>query len=317
MRIRKRRIRSLDRHLRGIAEETEFVISVPVSAVDPKVLARIGFGGRPARGDQILPADVFGPISQFNANGKDIPLKTMAKETRWLPVQWTRQEWYGRDRREVSDTVYRRYERYQREHIAAPSVELRVDNAADGSMVIVSPPMVLAAPNNGRILHTINLYLEIFGFCDLLTDDLTPFLGTQVRCLNWRVLPPGRYPWDRAQPELEQRVLRHMKPDRKAVAEERLKVMTGYTPEFVAIGEGGFKGYIVFGFPKRHMFVLECLDWGNATYVLDDNWELVSQLSKADVLAAEFHRARIVHDKNWRHRIESTLGDTLLKGIVG
>ena len=70
-------------------------------------------------------------------------------------------------------------------------------------------------------------------------------------------------------------------------------------PDFVAYGRSGFRGYAVFGFKQKGIYVLESAFPNNATYVLGGDWETISQLSKAEILSQNLHKARIIHDANW------------------
>ena len=78
-------------------------------------------------------------------------------------------------------------------------------------------------------------------------------------------------------------------------------------PDFVAYGRSGFKGYAVFGFTERNLYILESVMPNNATYVLENDWETISQLSKAEILSQELHKARIVHSENWQKNFDKIM----------
>jgi hypothetical protein len=79
----------------------------------------------------------------------------------------------------------------------------------------------------------------------------------------------------------------------------RLESVNAYGPEFVAVGRGGFRGYIVFGFPQMDLYVLESAFTGNATYVFRGDWENLSKLTKAEVLREDLQEARLIHREGW------------------
>lgn len=56
-------------------------------------------------------------------------------------------------------------------------------------------------------------------------------------------------------------------------------------PDFVVYGRSGFKGYVVFGFTRRNLYILEGVVPNNTTYVSENDWEEISQLSKAEAIA--------------------------------
>lgn len=55
------------------------------------------------------------------------------------------------------------------------------------------------------------------------------------------------------------------------------------------------------------MFVLESAHFGNATYVLGDNWEKLSQLTKGQILAGGLQKDRIVHLVGWHAKVKALL----------
>ena len=43
----------------------------------------------------------------------------------------------------------------------------------------------------------------------------------------------------------------------------------------------------------------ESIHIDNATYIFDDDWEELSQLTKAEILDNNYQKDRIIHRKNW------------------
>lgn len=88
----------------------------------------------------------------------------------------------------------------------------------------------------------------------------------------------------------------------------RLTAVGEKKPDFVAIGIGGFEGYTVFGFVQKGLCVLESPQVNNATYVLPlESWEAVSQMTKAQILDSNAHKARIVHTRSWFDALSDAL----------
>jgi hypothetical protein len=77
--------------------------------------------------------------------------------------------------------------------------------------------------------------------------------------------------------------------------------------DFVAIGQAGFAGYIIFGFPGKNRYLLESIQPNNATYVFAENWESLSQMTKAEILKQNLHADRIIHREGWPVRVHRTL----------
>ena len=87
--------------------------------------------------------------------------------------------------------------------------------------------------------------------------------------------------------------------------------MERYGPDFVAIGQAGFDGYLVFGFAQYGLYVLESRMLDNATYILGTDWETVSRLTKADIINNQLSVARLVHDRGWPEKLDQTLRHVL------
>lgn len=302
MHIQQRRIRNIERHLHDFKINDEVYIALMnLSAHKPR-LADVGFTGGLAVGERVLPA-TFGPVSRFNAEGKnkvrrDLPIETAYRQQEW---HWT--EYDGTEHSRIVDVSYKRY---PREFIPPPSKELQVIKNAGGDKVVASDLFKYSTGSMDEITHTINLFLEIFGECDILREDLVPVVPTNVKRLNWKVLPPGKYPWEKLSRHIEP-ILSRAKKGRVPIISARLSTIAKKTPEFVALGEGGYTGYVIFGFPGKGLYVLESAYYGNATYVFDKNWEELSKMTKAEILSSSLQRDRIIHREGWTEAMDRLL----------
>jgi len=64
------------------------------------------------------------------------------------------------------------------------------------------------------------------------------------------------------------------------VIEHRLKTITNHEPTQLVKGKARWDGYIVFCFPDQDIYILEHLNYGNATYVFGEDWEKYANLIK-------------------------------------
>ena len=96
-----------------------------------------------------------------------------------------------------------------------------------------------------------------------------------------------------------------MPPNIQHIVEENIKEISSYNPEFVAIGEGGFNGYLIYGFKDKDFVILESNELGNATYILDNDWEQISKLTKAQILNSNLEKDRYIHTSKWKEKISS------------
>jgi hypothetical protein len=304
--IKKSRIKRTGRYLRGLRPGDKFVCALTNIEDHEKAVHAAGFAARLTVGDSLLPTP-NGPVSRYNAEGRQIKLTDQPMELAYHMRLWTRHEWHGPYRQEVSDIVSIPYHRYPRAFDAPPSVELTVRATSQGATVIAAPVLELTEANEGLVLHTINLLLELFGECTILRDNLESLLTGELRRLNWQVLPPGRHPWATLEPHVRP-VLSRQAADVAPVIRERIETVNKYGADFVACGQAGFQGYLIFGFENQNLFVLESAYADNATYVFREDWEVLSRLSKAEILTGGLHHRRIIHNLAWERAVSTLLG---------
>lgn len=300
-------IRELSRYLDSSNYGRMFIFGVQVESLAEPKLDQIGFAHERSVGDSVLPASDFGPVSRYNTDGRVVVHKDRPMETAYRQAEWRWQEWRGRhDTEEQSRIVDVPYKRYPRTFVPPPSVELTIGKTAAGRLAILSPRIELNSSSKNSVIHIVNLFLEIFGCCEVFSDSLEEMVSSPLRRLNWRILPPGEYPWPKLKSEID-RLLQYATAGNRKVIEYRLGVINSYGPVFYAIGQAGFRGYIVFGFPDRTLFFLESLCFGNATYVFAENWETLSKMTKAEILSQDLHVDRIIHRQGWQQRVHRLL----------
>jgi len=156
------------------------------------------------------------------------------------------------------------------------------------------------------LTHTANIFLEAFHECQFFSEALIPHLGSSVVRLNWDVLPPGEMPWDQMKRRLEP-IIRKAPAGNQKIIYHRLEVVNGFKPDFVAVGRGGFHGYIIHGFSAKEVFVLESAYYGNATYIFGEKWEELSKMTKAEILRESLQKDRIIHRVGWDDKVKEAV----------
>lgn len=309
MKITKKRIHNLKNNL-----PINLLGKVIVPAIifditeDKNKILTLGFSEKMEIGETVLPRAI-GPVSLFNSEGKEIPDKTKPKETKYREIQWCWKQWAGRGQtKTVCDFRLVPYERWQRNFITPPSIELTISKI-EGNKIFITAPAITVSSHKTSAVHIINLFLEIFGSCDILNENQAPIIKT-TKTLNWTILPPGKRPWVEQkkllQPLLDLIIDKRTKP----VVQARLEDMNSLQPEFTAIGNQGFSGYVVFGFPNKNIYVLESAFYGNAIYIFNNDWEKTSKKTKAEILNAKLQVDRITHSGeriNWLKKITDIL----------
>lgn len=305
MKINQKRIRNLERHLPATFRDRRINIGLTDIQTQNSKLIGIGFTEELSVGETVLPS-VVGPVTRFNAEGKNIIRRDLPKETVYRQIEWHWTERHGDREVEQTDFRYVAYERYPRDFVPPPSVELQIVADLQGNKLLAAGAFDYAAANHQAITHSVNVLLEIFRECEILTEDLQPIAPLATRRLNWEIMPPGAHPWEQIKKSVAPMVERAKKGNQGVIL-RRLEFMNQAVPELIAQGRGGFSGYIVFGFPRKNLYVLESLYYGNATYVFRENWERLSQLTKAEILSGNLQAARIVHQPGWEKELRRLL----------
>lgn len=296
--ITKIRIRSIDNYLIGIPNNEAFYIGVEIGEIEQDRLKRIGLPEELCEGEMFLPS-IIGPRSRFNSDGSYIRDKTKPMEIRHRQAVVT--DWHGYDH-----LVMIPYKRYPRIPIPAPNVELTIVQL-DEKWLLISPLLNRDEAKADYNKHVVNLFLELFGHCSVLKRDLAPALvDIPVKRVNWLILPKGEYPWDKTA-EILKEFTGNKGKGIKRVIEHRVKTISEYRPSNIIIGRGGFRGYWIFEFEDKSLYLLESLYYGDATYILGSDWEKISQLTKSEIINNNLHKGRYVHTEGWEKTVDNIL----------
>ncbi|MBK8129250.1 MAG: hypothetical protein IPK53_10150 [bacterium] len=305
--IQQERIHNIHTHLKHVPYGSKITFAITGLDRFGELLQAIGFPDGFSVGESVLPAGRFGPITRFNAEGKELVHRDKPKETAYRMGVWRWKEWRGRYHTEaMSKIVEIPYKRYPRTFVPPPSVELQIVLSPNQQPIIVGPIIAYSEENAPLMVHTVNLFLEVFGECHVFTQSLEELIVVPIRRLNWKILPPGERTWEQLRSEIKSIIEREPDGNRQVI-QHRFTTVNGYKPEFVAIGRAGFQGYVVFGFPKRNLYILECTKINNATYVFGTDWETLSQMTKAEILSDNLQTDRIIHRTSWYRQIKALL----------
>ena len=305
-----RKTRNIVKYLKHLQPSELYMLGL---VIHPGVAARLqslGFDVTLTPGQRILAPARKGPASCRNAEGFDVIHRDQPKETACRQIMWTWTQFSGRNStEEMSKIVDVPYKRYPRTRVHPYSIELEIRVRDDGQKYVVTGPFTNDEASVVVATNTANMMREALGGFEVLDKQLSSWVSAPVRRLNWQLLPPGRNVWESAAPALERAVERAPAGNR-GVLRARLSAVGAKKPDFVAIGMGGFDGYAVFGFVRQKLCVLESPHVNNATYVLPmESWEEISQMTKAEILSAGAHTARLVHTRSWFDTLDAVLSD--------
>lgn len=298
MLITKTRIHSIDKYIAPFKKEDGLYVATEISSGNLEhKLKMIGFPEVDFTGVKLIPKSI-GPVTKFNAEGRNDLLKDLPKETYYHDA--CIKDWHG----------YYHYvdmpgKRYQRKHIDGPCQEVSLIAIGDKNYAI-SDYLPNTLEGKALITHVVNLFLEIFGVCTILDKKKCPMVSSApLKRANWQILPEGEIVWEHVNQyagniqdasELVGQLQKH-----------RFMTIIKYKPDEVYYGNGGFHGYLVFVFKKKNMVLMENMIYGNATYVFRDNWAELSKLSKAEIIKQNLQEKRLVHRGNWPYLIMNLL----------
>lgn len=306
MLLKQTRINSLS-HLASLPPEAKLRICIRDVWRFPDKVNKFGFAQEDASGATILPA-VFNRYSFRNAEQYATIDKSLPKEKYTQTLYWTRQEWAGRgETREVTEFTDIVRERYHRDYHAPFSVSFSLVSK-EQLKCIVSDEIVLSHDNTEKIMNTINMLLGLFGECTIESNEVDQM--TNVIQLNWNILPKGDCPWETIKTEIED-ICRNSRKTHQQMMLRNCDVINDLKPDFCAYGRSGFRGYVVFGFTTKNLYVLESVIPNNATYVFQNQWEGLSKLTKAEILNQDLQKARIIHNANWVAEFNKLMKETV------
>lgn len=286
--IEKSRINSVKKYFTNVEEDKEMYVCVPVNDRNISLLKMQDY----SVGSCVVPEPI-GSVTRFNLVGKDYVHKEMDKELRAIEKDYHIVDWHGTDH---YGTCLQNRMCYPKEYLFPPLVRIILDNK-------ILRSDILTKKQTDLLKHTINLFLEIFGYCEIVDKDEKPIINkTKLKEVSWKILPPGKCPWERVEKVLDYYFEKSLRKN-KEVLRENHKVFFEPVPDFLAIGENSFNGYVVYGYVDRNLYIFESNQLGNATYVFKGEWEKASQLTKHDIIQGNLCYKRIVHSKNWKEEI--------------
>lgn len=161
------------------------------------------------------------------------------------------------------------------------------------------------------LLWSINVLQENTGVTGVFPSDATREEYISTVNLDWQIFPPG------TNDEVVARLLGSAHPanapDFKKHVRERVGLFEGFEPKAYIRGQGGFGSYFGAQFADD-LVIFENLKYGNAVYLLYQNWTEVSQRSRLDLLRdQDAHFDRVVHTEGWQARLTALLHDKLFE----
>ncbi|ATP44739.1 hypothetical protein [Pseudomonas putida] len=293
-------INSVNRIIAHSHGAREMLFVIERDKVDQDAQARLAIAHLEEDGDSILPA-VIGKISEFNARGKEIKRRDLPLIKKSVPQYRSWKDWHGQ---EHSGVQIRTMDVYPIDFVRPPMEHLSL-SVINGKEYIATRRVKVDEPP-AALVHLANLMLEFFQEFEIFDVERQRIAKVQARQLQWDLLPPGKYPWKSAE-AIVKPYLAGLRASVQGVIEHRIREITRFEPDFFATGRGGYQGYFVFGFSTRGIYLLESSHLDNATYKFGEDWEVLSTLTKDEIINGDHEHQRFIHDKTWGRKIRQML----------
>ena len=292
------------RQIKGDAIVVGCAVTFKADALSSGKLKHLGISLTP-HGIQLPPTVVpprhQGKYSRYNVDGVEIIRKDLPKETHYNSIETPN---WG-DSYKGTHTVDLPYEKYPREF--QPPRELEIILSCENAQP--SAPAYIIAFQVGetldraskdfkkRLLEDLNLLQESIGACGVESANVPLSDYKKSLHVSWEILPPGTVEeaitrlWSGKTPTVQE----------KEVSTERHKFFTGLKPKGLIYGTSGFRRY--FGaLLEDNLVLFENLQYGNAIYILFEDWKELSRRSRLDLLSRKFGAdfERVIHKPGWK-----------------
>lgn len=299
MRLTQKRIRNTNKLLSNIENDSFFYIGLIIDDGVSAKLKKISNNLHYDIGLEIFPDPIFGKMSERNSVGEYIPFKNKPMEIAYRPHHYELKDWGGHVH---TGTCYVPYKRYPRKFIEPKEFKLKIINLGNNlDAVIIAEKMIKNEKYDDNIVFGANLMLELFGAVEIfaLDKNMEIQIPRSIKTVNWEILPPGKNIWD----NINKLTKRKNSKAEQTLIKDRIDYICKFNPDNTYQGIGGYRGYMVFEFRKKKLYIFESISYGNATYIFDGEWESVSKLSKKEIIDRRLAKDRIIHYKDWKKNI--------------
>lgn len=253
-----------------------------------------------------LPDPSVGPWSRANVEGKEIVRKDLPKYTKTFAVESPN---FGDAATYGTHTSYLDRKVYPRDLIPPKHLRIQIEKideeATSSGQVYVLNFLIdeVLRPTDSNfekdLFYNLNLLQENIGVSDVFESDasLEDYLATVI--VDWEILRVGE------REENLRKILSGVSSTKlQGTVRERYEVLERMKPLTIIRGIGGFQRYFGAQFADD-LVVFENIEYGNAIYVMFEDWRELSKKSRIELLKGHRGRIeRIVHTPGWKEQLE-------------
>ena len=256
--------------------------------------------------ERVLPKPIMGKYSRTNIEGVEIVRKDLPMITKTYAVTTPNYgDWsYG------SHDVYWDKQVYVREYVPPNlneiAIELLVKESVHETIYVIKFTVEEVLDETSEhfttdLLRNLNLLQENTGNVGVFKSEASIEDYLRTIYVNWEILPPGSREGDIA--KIISRFKITSEEDKQRLV-ERYDVMSKLKPVAYIAGTSGFRRYFGAKFSEK-LVVFENLEYGNALYVMYEDWETLSIKTRIDLLRGDNRGFdRIIHSRGWKTQLE-------------
>lgn len=160
-----------------------------------------------------------------------------------------------------------------------------------------------------ELLRDLNLLQENVGAVDVFSSATSYDEYLRTSQLDWEIFPVGTREDTIA---IIRRKYRNISSNEERIINDRFDILKEFANELIT-GSGGMQRY--FGAKIRDdLVVFENVRYGNALYILQEDWRELTQLSRIELMQKYNNRIiRITHSKNWKAQLRYQLGKLIMQ----
>lgn len=256
-----------------------------------------------------LPDEANGKTSKINRIGKEVVRTDLPKKLKAFSVEVPNWGDWSNGSHDMSWTK----EVFQRDFIAPQNhcfqIELLNIENGDSKTFIVKFKVLTKFNINDidfevDLLFAINLLQENIGSADIFTYEATEQDYIATEYLDWEIFPPGQK--DLLLKSLTSKNRKHGEVLQDKIS-NRYDVLMQMEPSSFIKGTSGLKNYFGAKFGEN-LVVFENIEYGNAVYILQEDWTELSKLSRTDL--CKIHKdkiVRIIHSNGWEETLKNQI----------
>lgn len=155
-----------------------------------------------------------------------------------------------------------------------------------------------------ELFFNINLLQENVGSVSVYSSETTAAEFLHTLQINWEIFPPGAIDNDLGRIT---EGLRNITPQRVLEIANRYTFLRDENPIQTIIGNSGMRRYFGVQFSEK-LIAFENTTYGNALYILFENWRELSRLSRLEIQNRPSNQyIRVEHRGNWKEKVKAII----------